>query len=244
MFEWKSEQEADMMVSLASLVGERMFFEEDNSTGVGGDLHNATALATRMEGLWGMGGTIGSHSVSKLGALGGRQYTAEDGQDRMLLETELGKNVETKLRAVYDQAHDLLEANRQHVLNVAHALETEKTVSGDDIVAIIEGTPGPLIDGRPYHEPAFLAAVESYHATAVQAHQEHDKMAVGLPLLAPAVIQGDGHGNGEVPARPDVKGNGEVRRPTVAEEDGAAGSVEAGAGPAEGSPAGEADPES
>ena len=32
--QWRSEYEADIMVSLASLAGERMFFDGDNSSGV------------------------------------------------------------------------------------------------------------------------------------------------------------------------------------------------------------------
>src|SRR5690606_11646367 len=46
---WKSEHEADIMVSLASLAGERMFFGDDNSSGVSGDLHSATYLTALME---------------------------------------------------------------------------------------------------------------------------------------------------------------------------------------------------
>ncbi|MEO6120758.1 MAG: AAA family ATPase, partial [Acidimicrobiales bacterium] len=45
---WKSEKEADVMVFLASLAGERMFFAGDNSEGVGGDLRGATYLVMRM----------------------------------------------------------------------------------------------------------------------------------------------------------------------------------------------------
>ena len=52
---WKSEYEADIFVSLASLAGERMFFEGDNSSGVSGDLESATSVASYMEGFWGMG---------------------------------------------------------------------------------------------------------------------------------------------------------------------------------------------
>ena len=36
--EWRSEYDTDIQVSLASLAGERMLFEGDNSSGVGGDL--------------------------------------------------------------------------------------------------------------------------------------------------------------------------------------------------------------
>ena len=62
---WRSEYEADIMVSLASLVGERMFFDGDNISGVSGDLQNATTLALAMEGLWGMGGQYGSYAATR-----------------------------------------------------------------------------------------------------------------------------------------------------------------------------------
>ena len=52
---WRSEYEADILVSLASLAGERMFFDGDSSSGVSGDLESATAVASFMEGYWGMG---------------------------------------------------------------------------------------------------------------------------------------------------------------------------------------------
>jgi len=221
MFEWKSEQEADIMVSLASLAGERMFFDDDNSTGVGADLHNATALMIRMEAYLGMGSTVGSHSVTKVSAWGARGFVAEDGTDRNLFETALGKRVEEQLQAVYERTRALLKNNRQHVLNVAHALESDKTVSGDDIVAIIEGRPGPLIDGTRYHDPGFRAEIEAYHGAAAAAHKEHAKVDSPLPVLVPVTADGDGRVDGEVPSRPDLTGNGEVREALpVGEPDG------------------------
>ena len=42
---WRTEYEAGILVSLASLAGERLFFESDNSSGVSGDLDSATAVA-------------------------------------------------------------------------------------------------------------------------------------------------------------------------------------------------------
>ncbi|MFC7583555.1 hypothetical protein ACFQYP_07100 [Nonomuraea antimicrobica] len=57
---WKSEHEADIMVSLASLAGERMFFGEDSSSGVSGDLYSATYLTALMESSWGMGVGVAS----------------------------------------------------------------------------------------------------------------------------------------------------------------------------------------
>src|SRR6202012_3155211 len=62
---WRSEYETDILVSLASLAGERIFFDEDSSSGVSGDLESATAVASFMEGFWGMGTTVSSYSTTK-----------------------------------------------------------------------------------------------------------------------------------------------------------------------------------
>src|SRR5215475_3873237 len=60
---WRTEFEADILVSLASLAGERIFFDGDNSSGVSGDLESATTVASFMEGFWGMGSTVSSYST-------------------------------------------------------------------------------------------------------------------------------------------------------------------------------------
>ena len=44
---WRSEYDTDIQVSLASLAGERMLFEGDNSSGVGGDMRSATGWRRR-----------------------------------------------------------------------------------------------------------------------------------------------------------------------------------------------------
>jgi hypothetical protein len=83
------------------------------------------------------------------------------------------------------RTRELLERNRQEILAVAHALESQKTISGDDIEAIIEGRPGPLTDGRQYRTPEFAELAESYHAEAVAAHKGHTRVSVPLPALPP-----------------------------------------------------------
>jgi len=77
-----------------------------------------------------------------------------------------------------------VEANRFEVLTVSHALETHRTVSGEDVMAIIEGERGPLIDGRPYHQAEFMALAEEYHQRAVAAHEGHSKVELPLPVWA------------------------------------------------------------
>jgi ATP-dependent Zn protease len=179
---WRSEYESDILVSLASLAGERLFFDGDNSSGVSGDLESATRVATMMEGYWGMGSTVASHGVTRqAGIPGGRGGPGDDERERDLLSGDLGGRIETKLTNLMTQAEELLRDNRHQVLAVAHALERHKTVTGDDVRAIIDGTSGPLIDGRPYHIEAFREAAESYHERMAQAHRSHDKPDVPLP---------------------------------------------------------------
>ncbi|HEX2043348.1 MAG TPA: AAA family ATPase [Acidimicrobiales bacterium] len=177
---WRSEYEADIMVSLASLAGEHMFFDGDNSSGVSGDLEAATMLVGMMEGWWGMGTTVASHGITqRLGRSGrGDERTAFD-----LVEWNLGKEVEAKLGELLERTKQLLAENRQAVLAVAHALETHKTVTGDDIRAIIEGRPGTFVDGSPYGGDEFAAVAEEYHAKVLAAHKGHGRVDVPLPVL-------------------------------------------------------------
>jgi cell division protease FtsH len=186
--DWRSEHDADLMTSLASLAGERLFFDGDNSAGVGGDMRNATTLAALMEGYWAMGSSIVSHSVTKAGLRGAQPL--ETGADRNMWDGEFGKRVEVKLRQLYEETWQLLEANRGHVLAVAHALETAKTITGDDVAAIIEGTPGPLVDGRPYHDPRFVEDLEEYHRACLAAHAAHADVGHAIPVPVPPAPPG------------------------------------------------------
>jgi cell division protease FtsH len=182
---WRSEYEADIMVSLASLAGERTFFEGDNSSGVSGDLESATMIATMMEGYWGMGSTVASHGVThKVGiGGGGRPGKGEVKKDEDWLDTNLGERIEEHLGELLERTRTMVETHRLQILAVAHALETHKTVTGEDVEAIIEGRPGPLIDGRPYRSETFAELAESYHAQVLEAHKSHAKVRVPLPDL-------------------------------------------------------------
>jgi cell division protease FtsH len=180
---WRTEYEADIMVFLASLAGERMFFESDNSSGVSGDLEGATQIATMMEGYWGMGTTVSSHGVTHKVGIGGGGKPGKDEKTAELLRSDLGDRIESKLAELLDRSRSLLEDNRLEVLAVAHALESNKTVTGEDVEAIIEGRRGPLIDGRPYHGEDFKEMAETYHEQVVAAHKNHSAVRVPLPSL-------------------------------------------------------------
>jgi ATP-dependent Zn protease len=180
---WKSEYQSDILVSLASLAGERMFFNDDNSSGVSGDLESATTIASLMEGHWGMGSTISSHASNRrfeMGSPGGGK--GKDDTDKQM-RMALSDRIEENLGKLLVQAEEILRENRNQVLALAHALETHKTLSGEDVAAVIDGVQGSIVDGRPYLDAQFLAEIEKYHQASVIAHQEHRVPDVHLPAL-------------------------------------------------------------
>jgi ATP-dependent Zn protease len=180
---WRTEYESDILVSLASLAGERMFFNGDNSSGVSGDLESATTVAALMEGQWGMGSTVSSYASSRrmeIGTPGGGKAKDDTSKE---MKRALADRIEDNLTTLLQRAEEILRENRAKVLSLAHALETHKTLSGDDVVAVLEGTQGPLADGRPYLNAENIAEIERYHQAAVIAHAEHKKPEVALPIL-------------------------------------------------------------
>ncbi|MFM1937219.1 MAG: hypothetical protein RLZZ320_77 [Actinomycetota bacterium] len=179
---WKSEYEGDILVSLASLAGERMFFDGDNSSGVSGDLESATTIAGLMEGYWGMGSTVSSYASGRrmeIGAPGG--VKPNDAKQEM--RRALSDRIEDNLASLLRKSEELLKEDRVHVLAVAHALETHKTLSGNDVHAVIEGHKGDVVDGSKYQLPENIAAIEAYHLSALAAHKAHKTPEVALPEL-------------------------------------------------------------
>ena len=180
---WRSELDNEVMTFLASLAGERLLFEGDNSQGVGGDLASSTSIVMRMMAMHGMGDTVASVGATLGLVRGGITSVVEDGTDRQFLETDLGRRVDARLAELLQKVSELLERDRQHVLALAHALETHKTISGDDIIAIFDGTVGPLVDGRPYHDSEYRDELELYHASVVAAMRSQGRVELSLPVL-------------------------------------------------------------
>ena len=179
---WKSEYEGDILVSLASLSGERLFFDGDNSSGVSGDLESATTIAGLMEGHWGMGSTVSSYASSRrmeIGAPGGQKPSDTKNEMRRAL----ADRIEDNLSSMLAKSEEILKANRKDVLSVAHALETFKTLSGNDVHAVIEKRQGDVVNGEIYALPENIAALEEYHASALIAHKEHRKPDIALPVF-------------------------------------------------------------
>ena len=179
---WKSEYEADILVSLASLAGERMFFDGDNSSGVSGDLESATTIAGLMEGYWGMGTTVSSYASGRrmeIGAPGG----VKPNDSKQEMRRALTDRIEDNLAMLLKKAEDQLRQDRHLVLAVAHALEAHKTLSGNDVHAVIEARQGDVVDGSKYSSEVNMAAIEEYHISALAAHKAHKKPELPLPTL-------------------------------------------------------------
>jgi ATP-dependent Zn protease len=185
---WKSEMESDIMVSLASLAGERMFFEGDNSSGVGGDLEHATNTASNMEARWGMGqfiATVVTPEWTNIHPEGGPA-----GDSLAVNRRRMADRIESSLTELMERARVILEEHRREVLSLAHALESTKTLTGDDVRAIFERRPGTLLDGRPYADESFYRDIEAYHRAAVVAHLNHTRIRLSLPVPPPFVDPG------------------------------------------------------
>jgi hypothetical protein len=155
---------------------------------VSGDLESATTVASFMEGFWGMGSTVSSYSTAKRlevgapgGGQGGKRVKGHDAEVDM--RRALADRIEDMLGEHLEKVGRLLTEHRRDVLVLAHALETHKTMTGDDVVAVLEGRAGPLVDGTVYRRPEFLREIEAYHKAATTAHARHAAVSLSLPPL-------------------------------------------------------------
>jgi hypothetical protein len=118
---------------------------------------------------------------------------------------KLADRIEDNLSELLFKAEEILRENERWVLAVAHALETHKTLSGEDMTAIFDGTRGPAVNGAPYADESFIGKLREYHEAAARAHREHSQPEVPLPEPTPAyaidysagdLYGGNGNGNG------------------------------------------------
>jgi hypothetical protein len=163
-----------------------------------------------MEGYWGMGKTVSSAASARRLEQGtpggggggggghpsaGRSAAAPGGPGAgAQMFGRLADRIEDNLGRLLVKTEDILRENEGQVLALAHALETYKTLSGDDVKAVLEGHQGPLVDGTPYADEQFINRLREYHLAAKRAHQEHDHPEMSLPVAVPALVIADGYG--------------------------------------------------
>jgi cell division protease FtsH len=153
-----------------------------------------------MEGYWGMGHTVSSYSTARrleVGSPGGGRGGPPKGENtETKLRAALADRIEDQLGELLDRAEDILRQNRTAVLAIAHALETHKTLTGEDVEAVVEGREGLNVDGRVYRDQLFMSRLEDYHAAAAGAHRSHTGVKLSLPagghrVLPAAEEEGD-----------------------------------------------------
>jgi hypothetical protein len=147
--QWRSEMETDIMVSLASLAGERMFFAGDNSSGVSGDLSSASTVAALMQGSFGMGKGLASAMNTRESGMGGPASPVSTAL------REQREPIEESLEILYQRVTVLLEGNQEKILELAAVLEEKKTISGDEVAEIMGSAPG----SQAMREPSGWQAV-------------------------------------------------------------------------------------
>jgi hypothetical protein len=128
-----------------------------------------------------MGTTVSSYqsaSAFQIGMPGGRK-PEEDAT--ATARRALADRIEDHLATSLVNAEEILRDNRLYVLAIAHALETHKTLSGEDIEAIMSGTEGPLVDGRIYGDPEYQQRLEAYHAEVVRLRRGQTAAVITLP---------------------------------------------------------------
>ena len=74
---------------------------------------------------------------------GGRGGPPKGETPRRSCARALADRIEDKLAELLDRAEEILRENRREVLAMAHALETHKTLTGEDVEAVVEGREGP-----------------------------------------------------------------------------------------------------
>jgi hypothetical protein len=144
-----------------------------------------------------MGSTVSSYSTAKRlevgspgGGVGGRKKKGQDPEADV--RRALADRIEDTLNGLLGRVQDIITENRPQVLALAHALETHKTLTGDDVIAVIERTQGPFVDGRPYAEPDLMQELEDYHRSAALAHREHSKIMLNMPEIPQPVLAASG----------------------------------------------------
>ena len=131
---------ATMKTCFGGRIAEEMFCGDVN-TGASGDIRQATSLARRMVRDWGMNDRLGfvfygeddsRPGMMDFGMGGGREYSEE-------IAKTIDEEVKKLIDGLYDETHQLLEANRDRVDAVAKALMKYETLDAPDIDRIMRG---------------------------------------------------------------------------------------------------------
>jgi ATP-dependent Zn protease len=126
----KSEIEALIRIAMGGMVAEELFFGE-TSSGVSGDLQNATEAAAQMVGSFGMAGSL--ISLDAVRAPGGPNIVA-----KVLSDDSCRAAVDALLNQARDEVRSLLSQHLYLVAGLRDALLERDELLGDQIGSVLE----------------------------------------------------------------------------------------------------------
>jgi len=153
---WQSEEAGDLIHTVGSMAAEHVFYGE-NSVGVSGDLGQATARAATMVGVWGMApkplDLNGSDDPEtrerlekRLREIGFRlmnrtRASADYHADPVASVLQDRHKVDTAaafLGIAFVTAYNFIRHNKEKVEQVAHAVEEQKEIFGDELNRLLD----------------------------------------------------------------------------------------------------------
>ncbi len=146
-----------LTILMGGRVAEEIIFGRDNITsGASSDIEQATRLAKMMVTKWGYSDALGLVAYGDnqdevfLGMSMGRTQTVSD---------ETAKTIDSEVKRLvhggYEEAKRILEERREDLETLAKALLEYETLSGDEIIKVLQGIP-PV---RELNEPKVLGSV-------------------------------------------------------------------------------------
>jgi cell division protease FtsH len=115
--------------------------EEAVTTGASNDIEQATNIATRMVKEWGFSkklGPVRHNEAQQGGYLGGGSGSKEFSEETSKI---IDEEIRTLVKEAESTAMDILETNSDQLERLANALMEYETLSGDEILKVIEGKP-------------------------------------------------------------------------------------------------------
>jgi ATP-dependent Zn protease len=153
---WRSEQMAMLIWGLGAMAAERVFYGE-NSTGVGGDIATATALAAYMVGASGMGPDLvdpagqldpkeEEHLLRRfekvgnqiMGRTAGGGAFAHDPIASVLSDHQKRATASMILGQAYVTAYNLMRHNRKGIEQIADEVVARREIYGDELLELLE----------------------------------------------------------------------------------------------------------
>jgi ATP-dependent Zn protease len=165
---WRDREFGRLVWILGAMAAEHAFYEQ-NSTGVSGDVHTATTIASYMVGVWAMGPepvkferplakadapkarAAVMANFEQLGAQIMNRASVQVGD--VLADSDKRKAVALLLGQAYYAAYHTMDQNRRAIDYIADTLVEEKELHGDEVVDLLDraGISRPKFD---YLEPA------------------------------------------------------------------------------------------